>query len=211
MTPPAADEPPRPFLREPPDDLCLGFVNTKFWRGTATPTEQLHTPADLLAWCESTGVWPTAMLQPTRGWWEQQPAEAEAALSGAIALREALFRVFAATASGSMPASADLGALNAALAAAPSRARLRPQGDGFVWELPGRPEDHTLPFAPVPWSAGALLTGGRLGRVRQCANPQCLWLFLDDSKSGNRRWCSMAMCGNRAKAHRHYARQRQAR
>jgi predicted RNA-binding Zn ribbon-like protein len=42
--------------------------------------------------------------------------------------------------------------------------------------------------------------------VRECANDKCLWLFLDDSKNGTRRWCSMSACGNRAKAHRHYAR-----
>ena len=53
---------------------------------------------------------------------------------------------------------------------------------------------------------GDLLAGPRRLRVRQCANPQCQWLFLDDSKSGTRRWCSMSACGNRAKAHRHYLR-----
>jgi predicted RNA-binding Zn ribbon-like protein len=40
--------------------------------------------------------------------------------------------------------------------------------------------------------------------LRRCANPECLWLFIDASKSGNRRWCDMASCGNRAKAARHY-------
>ena len=49
----------------------------------------------------------------------------------------------------------------------------------------------------------------RLARVRRCANDKCRWVFLDDSKSANRRWCSMSACGNRAKAHRHYARRRQ--
>jgi len=53
-----------------------------------------------------------------------------------------------------------------------------------------------------------MLAGGQLARVRQCSNPQCGWLFLDNSKSGNRRWCSMSACGNRAKAHRHYLRQK---
>jgi len=61
-------------------------------------------------------------------------------------------------------------------------------------------------LTPILWSAADLLVSRRLERVRQCANSQCLWLFLDDSKSGNRRWCSMSACGNRAKAHRHYLR-----
>ena len=57
-------------------------------------------------------------------------------------------------------------------------------------------------------SAGDLLLGPKLARVRQCANPACRFLFLDDSKAGNRRWCSMAACGNRMKARRHYQRTR---
>ena len=47
--------------------------------------------------------------------------------------------------------------------------------------------------------------------VRRCANPECVLLFLDVSKTGRRRWCDMATCGNRAKAAAHYARQRDAR
>ena len=42
--------------------------------------------------------------------------------------------------------------------------------------------------------------------IRRCANPACVLLFLDVSKSGRRRWCDMATCGNRAKAAAHHAR-----
>jgi predicted RNA-binding Zn ribbon-like protein len=62
----------------------------------------------------------------------------------------------------------------------------------------------------VLWSAADLLTGARLARIRRCANDRCLYLFVDDSRNGTRRWCSMSMCGNRAKAHRHYVKSRQA-
>lgn len=43
-------------------------------------------------------------------------------------------------------------------------------------------------------------------RIRQCAHPDCVLYFLDTSKNATRRWHSMAICGNRAKAARHYAR-----
>jgi predicted RNA-binding Zn ribbon-like protein len=43
-------------------------------------------------------------------------------------------------------------------------------------------------------------------RIRRCAGPTCVLLFLDVSKSGRRRWCDMAICGNRAKAAAHQAR-----
>ncbi|RKS09676.1 putative RNA-binding Zn ribbon-like protein [Nocardiopsis sp. Huas11] len=48
-------------------------------------------------------------------------------------------------------------------------------------------------------------------RIRRCANPACVLVFFDTSKNGTRRWCSMAGCGNRAKAARHQARGRAGR
>lgn len=43
-------------------------------------------------------------------------------------------------------------------------------------------------------------------RIRRCAHPNCVLWFLDTTRNGTRRWCSMAGCGNRAKAQRHYER-----
>ena len=65
----------------------------------------------------------------------------------------------------------------------------------------------------VPWLAVRSLL--RLldehpARVRKCANPDCPFWFLDTTRSGTRRWCSMTVCGNRLKARRHYQRQHHA-
>jgi predicted RNA-binding Zn ribbon-like protein len=49
---------------------------------------------------------------------------------------------------------------------------------------------------------------GHDDRIRICASDDCRWLFYDESRSGRRRWCDMATCGNRAKARRHRARQK---
>ena len=54
------------------------------------------------------------------------------------------------------------------------------------------------------------LLGRDAGRIRRCAHPDCVLHFYDTSPKGGRRWCSMAGCGNRAKAARHYARARSA-
>jgi predicted RNA-binding Zn ribbon-like protein len=105
----------------------------------------------------------------------------------------------------------DLAALNRALAIAPPRRHLERTAGGFAWRIEGRSPALGALLAPILWSAADLLAGPRRPRVRTCANPQCRWLFLDDSKAGTRRWCSMASCGNRAKAHRHYARLRNRR
>jgi predicted RNA-binding Zn ribbon-like protein len=43
-------------------------------------------------------------------------------------------------------------------------------------------------------------------RVKHCQNPDCALWFFDTTRNGTRRWCSMAVCGNRMKARRHYDR-----
>jgi predicted RNA-binding Zn ribbon-like protein len=169
-------------------DLCIDFANTRFWRGSPEPTERLATAEDLEAWCRAEGI--------------GAPAE----LDAAIAFREAIYRIFAAASAGAEPVPEDLALLNQTLAAAPARQRLVRMDGHYVWDVGSLGE---TPLAPVAWSAADLLVGPLLGRVRLCANERCRWLFLDESKSGNRRWCSMSACGNRAKAHRHYARQKE--
>ncbi len=44
-------------------------------------------------------------------------------------------------------------------------------------------------------------------RMKVCGN--CGWLFIDRSKNRSRAWCDMAVCGNRAKANRHYRRKKE--
>ncbi len=189
--------PNRPeVIPAPDDDLCLAYANTRYWRGTETPTEELSGPGDLLHWAATAERLPPSMVR--------RLGQAEGMFEAAIGLRETIHRCVAATAAGRQPGDADLAALNAALAAAPSRQRVRPGG----WDIGSPAPSAAALLAPVLWSAADLLVGNQLARVRQCANPACGWLFLDNSKSGNRRWCSMSACGNRAKAHRHYLRQK---
>ena len=54
----------------------------------------------------------------------------------------------------------------------------------------------------------AEISGGHPERLRICASDTCRWVFYDDSPTARRRWCSMASCGNRAKAKRHRERLR---
>jgi len=194
--------PPHLALAAPPDDLALAFVNTRYWRGTETPTEELRSLADLVAWCgKHAGVTPDILkhAQHSSEHWFAQAIEA----------REAIARIFRATAEEKQPHGNDLATLDLALATSPPRSRLTRLPSGYAWQVEGAEPGIFLLLAPVLWSAADLLTGRRLNRVRRCANDRCLWLFLDDSKSGNRKWCMMSACGNRAKAHRHRAKLRE--
>ncbi|MFI9052075.1 CGNR zinc finger domain-containing protein [Streptomyces sp. NPDC053427] len=81
------------------------------------------------------------------------------------------------------------------------------EGDGIVWSL-DLPEGRSAAArAVLAW--GALKTSGP-GRLRPCANPACRLFLIDRSKPNTARWCSMATCGNRMKARRHYERTRDA-
>ena len=80
-------------------------------------------------------------------------------------------------------------------------------GDGVAWTL-DLPEGRSAAArAVLAWDA--LRVSGP-GRLRPCANTECLLFLIDHSKPNSARWCSMAVCGNRMKARRHYQRTRQA-
>jgi predicted RNA-binding Zn ribbon-like protein len=185
----------------PPEDACLAFANTLYWRGSANPTEDLPDANALLGWVQKTCGLPAEAIRSAK------TRKDSRMLDEAIALREAIYRLFAADTAGQKCEPADLSLLNGALAEAPVREVLA-LGTAKGWDVAWTEASITALLAPVLWSAGDLLAGSRASRVRQCANPACGWLFLDDSKSGNRRWCSMSACGNRAKAHRHYLRRK---
>jgi predicted RNA-binding Zn ribbon-like protein len=78
--------------------------------------------------------------------------------------------------------------------------------DGRIaWSLTVQPERELAVRAVLAWDALAKTSPGRL---RPCANDECRLFLIDRSKAGTARWCSMAVCGNRMKARRHYERVR---
>jgi predicted RNA-binding Zn ribbon-like protein len=197
-------------LAAPAEDLCLAFINTRYWRGRAEPTETLRNIDDLLVWLEQHSGSAPALISRARGRAGEHPAAAARAASEAIALRETIYRVFTAIAAGATVMAGDLEQLNRALALTPPRLRLIRGAKGFGWATHDAAPTIPVLLAPVLWSAADLLTYADNRRLRRCANEECLWLFMDHSKGGTRRWCDMNSCGNRAKAKRHYARSKRA-
>ena len=186
------------------EDLCLAFANTLCWRGTPAPSESLGGFGDLIGWLADAAHLPAATVDGARRWSHTHPGQAADLFGQAIALREAVYRLFSAVAAGEPAPAADLAMLNHALGAAQPRQRVAPADDGYAWGIDAIETSAPGLLAPVLWSAGDLLTRADRRRVRRCANDACLWLFIDESKAGTRRWCDMASCGNRAKSRRHY-------
>jgi predicted RNA-binding Zn ribbon-like protein len=191
-------------------DLCLAYANTLSWRGRAAAAERLVDLAALFAWLAGPGGLGTAATERLAGQARRRQRAATVVLAEALALRETIYRIFRARAADALPADADLARLNRAIAEAPARGRLLRSAGAYGWSIDRLKLAAPTLLAPVLWSAGDLLVGGDAMRLRQCANDECLWLFVDASKAGTRRWCDMASCGNRAKARRHYLKSKQA-
>jgi predicted RNA-binding Zn ribbon-like protein len=82
--------------------------------------------------------------------------------------------------------------------------RLRPvaSADGLDWRV-DVDAGAGAARAVLAWDALRITSPGRL---RPCANDECQLFLIDRSKPNTARWCSMAICGNRMKARRHYRR-----
>jgi len=186
----------------PPEELCLGFANTRFWRGSEpAATEQLTSAKELSDWLAANAAMPRR--NGKRG------GDLDALFDRAIALREAIYRIFLAIGEGRSPQSTDLDIFNGALAETPQRLGISTRDGGYTWIVAAPSDTLGGMLAPVIWSAADLITRAANRRIRRCANDKCQWVFVDRSKGGTRRWCDMNACGNRAKAHRHYARTKQ--
>ncbi len=187
------------------DDICVSYANTLSWRGSEMPVEKLHDLDDLLDWIEQSAAVDASAVEALTDQARQHPETTAGVFGQAIVLREVIYRAFSAVAAGERVRDQDFVALKRALAEAPARGRLERMGDSYAWRIKQLRLSAPEVLVPVLWSAGDLLLNARQRRIRRCANERCLWLFLDESKSGTRRWCDMASCGNRAKARRHYS------
>jgi predicted RNA-binding Zn ribbon-like protein len=195
--------------------LCLDFINTVDWRLRDPPTELLTSYADLVAWGRYVdalygNVLPGREAKELLRVASRRPELARATLSEALALREALYRLFRTLARQTAPSPADLAVLNAALEHAMAHTRIAATDAGYAWDWERDEGALDRMLWPVVRSAADVLTAEDLSRLRECEGEGCGWLFYDASKNRSRRWCAMRGCGNRAKARRHYQRTRSA-
>jgi predicted RNA-binding Zn ribbon-like protein len=183
-------------------NLALDFANTVMNRAAAEPAELLPDYVALVRWSEQTGVIDLeegrALLRQAGG----NPSAAARVMRRAIKLRELIFDLFSA---GKLDETR-LESLQTLSAEASSHRRLVREGEGVAWKWERDGLDQM--FWPIVDAATSLLTSDRRARVRVCDGEICLWLFIDNSRQGNRRWCDMTTCGNQAKAKRHYAKVR---
>jgi len=162
--------------------LCLDLAATvgERWRRCF---ERLRSPDDLGRWLVRARLVETA------------PTVDHDDLEAARELRGSIYRA-ARLAGGSPPDPFDVAEINRRAARPPFAPRLDETGRRVSW---ASHEPVTAALSTVARDAVDLLSGPLADRVRECAAPDCALLFVDASRPGRRRWCSMDGCGNRAK------------
>ncbi|MBF6436003.1 CGNR zinc finger domain-containing protein [Nocardia cyriacigeorgica] len=166
---------PRPHLGEP---LALDLLNTRWMSGDG-PQDLLTDIAGLEIWLAANGL----------------AGRCDADAAALEAVRAARAAIYDAVRDGRRDALNDV--LN--------HGRIRRSlADAGPVDTPEITDPAWLPGWLAADNLLSLLATAP-GRIRQCAHPDCVLFFYDTSKNGTRRWHSMATCGNRTKAARHYA------
>ena len=184
--------------------LALDFLNTRpVQNGEAQ--ELLPDFGALLRWFQATELLsPPQAMKLQKKWGASE--RAARMLEEARKLRETLRTDVIAWEDGGAVRRSTVEELNRLAAEHPMRTRLQAKGKRHAtesWFDSGEPEGL---FAPLADSAVRLFAEVDHRKVRKCG--QCVLHFLDTSKKGTRRWCSMRLCGNRLKVAAYAARQR---
>ena len=188
------------------NNLALDFINSRpVLQGQ--PKELLNSFDSLMRWYVAAGLLVEEAGAEFHGRWRDTP-EAAAALEQALAfrerLREEILRVEASK--GIRPRM--ITELNHLLQKHVLPLQIVPLAEGFAEEFRFAPGVPTDLLGPLVYAAADLFTKFDFRRIRKCQS--CVLHFYDTTKNATRRWCSMKICGNRAKVASYVARQRQA-
>ena len=177
-------------------DLALDFLNTrKHVKGRTN--DLISTPEGLRTWLAGVGFQNDGIDS------KLSPPSARLLFDEAHRLRGAIRSAVEAHVSGEPVPPSSLHALNRALEVSRITTQLRHDGEKLTLLQRDTAPASLAALSRIALAAGTLLTECDHRRIRQCQSDRCVVWFLDISKSGRRRWCSMATCGNRAKAARH--------
>jgi predicted RNA-binding Zn ribbon-like protein len=182
----------------------LDLLNTKPVL-TDGPTELLPDVRALERWLIASGTVTSAKAKATlRGW--HQSTEAAAFLKQLLAFRERLREAVLRMEGGLVPADAFLAEVNSLLMQHPLPAVLYKRDGKVIREISFELRRPTDLWAPIIDATADILAESDVSRLRMCES--CVVHFLDTSKKGSRRWCSMNICGNKLKVAAYQKRKR---
>ena len=182
----------------------LDLVNTRVVQ-EGKPVDLIRTFEGLIHWSTATGLIDERRArQIIRKW--NDTADAERVIARAHRLRDSLASVTEALLESQRPPSSALEDINSLLRRKSGWFELRAAETGYSKIFYADLDDIDGILVPVAESIADLLCYGDLSQVKRCEGEQCVLVFYDTSKNHRRRWCSMAACGNRAKASAFYRR-----
>lgn len=190
------------------DSLGLDFLNSVF-TPVETPVDTLEDGEGLLSWLRQAQLVPEEVLRSTRE--RAIPGEIDRLAGQARALRE-WFRAFVREHKGRPLAETDLielAPLNELLTRDERYTEIV-AGEASIFTLASM-RRWTSPDAlllPIAEAMARLVCEEDFSHVKACEGPACTLLFADHTRGHARRWCSMAICGNRAKQAAHRLRQK---
>lgn len=185
--------------------VVLDLVNTAGGATKQRDRELLTGFAVAVAWAEAAGVVDRGEVDELKERARADQLDAETALVELRAQREALHGFLLAGVEQRPCDPTDRERVRLAVTAAYHGARLSERfTDADAWQVGIADAGLRVIGRRLALATGALLAGEHRRQVAVCG--RCSWLFLDPSPSRRRRWCSMAACGNRAKAQRHHQR-----
>ena len=202
---------PKPSFELTAGCLCLDFANTLDERLSGHPRDKLQGYNELLAFGQQTGVFTVSEARQLERQGLVHHSEASALFREAVGVREMVFRIMTAVAGGNAVSAADVAAFNAALRQAQAGSLVAPAPGQAAWRYEQQSSGGGRLIGQIVRSAAEVLTSDDIRRVKRCAAGKCCWLFLDRSRSRNRRWCEMRTCGSQNKARAYYQRKTAAR
>ena len=184
------------------NNLSLDFVNTLIAENGA-PKDLLEDFNDFAAWAIGANLLETTQAERLIKDWN---AELETALTDALEFREVLREMFVGLAHAKPVKTAAIAAINREIQNKSGAAEIRKTENGFEKSFRADYQKPRQMLAPIAESAADLLCYGDLSLIKKCESSECVLYFYDTTKNHQRRWCSMAACGNRAKAAAFYRR-----
>ena len=186
--------------------LCLDFVNTVPDRFDGSNRDTLGNFNDLIYWAKKAEIIDKTAFAALERAAQTNDRKAKDFFSESISIRSLIHAIFKPVSLKQKVKSTDIDALNKLTSKYFQFLEVAHQKDKFEekWNFPSD-NFHTV-TAPIVKSAYELLLSGKLSKVKEC--PNCGWLFLDTTKNGKRKWCSMKDCGSSVKALEWYYRQK---
>jgi predicted RNA-binding Zn ribbon-like protein len=140
---------------------------------------------------------------------EVDPGRATAAFRTAQELRDAVRELVSRIGSKKVVRPQVIDRINAIMRTGHGYHALSPRGAQWTVHFVQSSDEPVAALVPIARSAAEIIADPRApNAIRKCANPECIRYFYDTSRVGKRRWCSMAVCGNRAKVAAHMERLR---